>query len=97
MLELERYHFESHPITELDNGRHRFSGQPLELLTGGSGMFGPAPGPAPQNANGAMVGANSNAAVQPHHGPIALLVFAVLVLFLLDRAGFRFAVTAGKR
>lgn len=34
---------------------------------------------------------------QPHHGVIGLVALAVLVLYLLDRFGFRFAVTAGKR
>jgi len=35
-------------------------------------------------------------AVYPHHAVIGLVLLAVLVLFLLDRAGFRFAVTVGK-
>jgi hypothetical protein len=74
------------------------SGQPYELLTGGAGMFqGNGNGPvAPQNANGKAVGAGL-AGLQPHHGPICLVLFAVAVLFVLDRAGFRFAVTAGRR
>lgn len=95
MLELERHHFSPAPVTELESGRPRYAGQPMELLTGGAGMFGTGPQAAPQNANGAMVGAASG--VAPHHGPLCLLVLAVLILFLLDRAGFRFAVTAGKR
>ena len=33
----------------------------------------------------------------PHHGVIGLVLLAVLLLVVLDRAGFRFAVTAGKR
>lgn len=71
------------------------AGQPLELLTGGSGMsMGSAPSMPPPNANGVTVGATG---LQPHHGPVAVLLFAVLVLIALDRAGFRFAVTAGKR
>lgn len=70
------------------------AGQPLELLTGGAGMTQAAPA-APQNANGAMVGAANG--LQPHHGPVAILLLAVLILIALDRAGFRFAVTAGKR
>lgn len=36
-------------------------------------------------------------AVQPHHGLVGIVLLAVLVLFLLDKAGFRFAVTVGKR
>ena len=35
--------------------------------------------------------------VAPHHGLIGIVLLAVLVLFLLDKAGFRFAVTVGKR
>lgn len=33
----------------------------------------------------------------PHFSVIALVLFAVVVLFALDKFGFRFAVTAGKR
>ena len=72
------------------------AGQPMELLTGGAGMYSNPSPIAPQNANGAAVGAGV-AGLQPHHGPIALVLVAVAVLFLLDRAGFRFAVTAGRR
>ena len=72
------------------------AGQPMELLTGGAGMYTASTNPvAPQNANGKAVGAGLN--VAPHHGPIVLVLVAVLALFLLDRAGFRFAVTAGRR
>ena len=35
--------------------------------------------------------------VQPHHGLIGIVLVAALVLVVLDRAGFRFAVTAGRR
>lgn len=66
----------------------------MEVLTGGAGFAQPAQA-APQNANGAMLGLGQG--VQPHHGVIGMVAVAVLVLFLLDRAGFRFAVTAGKR
>lgn len=72
------------------------AGAPMELLTGGAGMFGgPAPSVAPQTVNGAMVGAGS--APSAHLGPVAIVVVAVLLLIVLDRAGFRFAVTAGRR
>lgn len=72
------------------------AGAPMELLTGGSGMYqnSAAARVAPQGANGAVAGSVSPAA---HHGPICLVLVALLVLFLLDRAGFRFAVTAGRR
>lgn len=66
----------------------------MEVLTGGAGFAQPGQ-TAPQNANGAMLGIGTG--VQPHHGVICLVAFAVAVLYLLDRAGFRFAVTAGKR
>lgn len=70
------------------------AGQPMELLTGGAGMVG-GPTPTPQNANGAV--ARLANGLQPHHGPVGLVLVAVAVLFVLDRAGFRFAVTAGRR
>ena len=72
------------------------AGQPMELLTGGAGMYQNAPNVAPQNANGAAVGALAGG-LEPHHGVIGLVLVALAALFLLDRAGFRFAVTAGKR
>jgi len=72
------------------------AGQPMELLTGGTGMYSSGPAVAPQNANGAAVGANA-AGLEPHHGVVCLVLIAVAVLFILDRAGFRFAVTAGRR
>jgi hypothetical protein len=52
--------------------------------------------PPPQNANANMV-AGIGSSVQPHHGVVGLVLVAVLVLFILDRVGFRFAVTAGRR
>lgn len=70
------------------------AGQPYELLTGGAGMYAQSPSVAPATANGTALTASGLA---PHHGPIALVLVAVLVLIVLDRAGFRFAVTAGKR
>jgi hypothetical protein len=81
---------------ELAGERLRHAGQPIELLTGGSGMGGyngPA-APAGQNANGAIAGAISGA---PHVGVIGLVLIAVAILIILDQLGFRFAVTAGKR
>lgn len=72
------------------------AGAPMELLTGGAGMYTASSNPvAPQNANGYAVGAGLSPS--PHVGPIILVLVAVLALFLLDRAGFRFAVTAGRR
>lgn len=34
--------------------------------------------------------------VQPHHGVIGLVIIAVIVLWALDKFGFRFAVTVGR-
>ena len=33
----------------------------------------------------------------PHYGLVGLVLLAVLILFILDKAGFRFAVTVGRR
>jgi hypothetical protein len=57
-------------------------------------MFAGAGTVTPQNANGQVAGATGQ---QPHVGVVGLVLFAVLILFILDRAGFRFAVTAGGR
>jgi hypothetical protein len=65
------------------------AGMDAAFLTGGSGMVTAAP----QNANGAVVGGGPS----PHVSVITLVLIAVAVLFILDRAGFRFAVTAGRR
>ena len=48
--------------------------------------------PSALGGGGAMGGS-----VQQHHGVVGIVIVAVLVLFLLDKAGFRFAVTVGKR
>jgi hypothetical protein len=73
------------------------AGQPLELLTGGSGAYSnPAAGiVAKPSANGTMTRAARSQ--QPHHGVIGMVLLAVLILIALDRAGFKFAVTAGRR
>lgn len=68
----------------------------LEALTGGAGMYQSPTGTPPQNANGAALGAIGTAPA-PHLSVITLVLIAVAVLFILDRAGFRFAVTAGRR
>ena len=51
---------------------------------------------APTILSGGGGGAMSGGTVQPHHGLIGIVLFSVLVLFLLDKAGFRFAVTVGR-
>lgn len=60
------------------------------FLSGGAGM---RTAPPPPNANALVVGGG----VQPHYSVIAIVLIAVAVLFVLDKAGFRFAVTAGRR
>lgn len=53
---------------------------------------------APTQLSGQGMGTSLAAGtVAPHHGLIGIVLLAVLVLFLLDKAGFRFAVTVGKR
>lgn len=90
----------SHPhngfaLDPFEGDRVRFAGQPMELLTGGAGMGGTATGTVtPPSANSLMVGAQVGA---PHVGLVGLVLIAVALLIILDRAGFRFAVTAGKR
>ena len=70
------------------------AGQPLDLLTGGAGFAQGSTAVAPPSQNGLVAGALDGA---PHLGMIGLVLVAVAILIILDRAGFRFAVTAGKR
>ena len=51
---------------------------------------------APTILSGGGGGGFASGSAQPHHGLIGIVLFSVLVLFLLDKAGFRFAVTVGK-
>lgn len=67
------------------------AGQEQFLLEGG--MSQPTLG---QVSSG--MGRNVNGGAPPaHYSVIALVLFAVVVLWALDRFGFRFAVTAGRR
>lgn len=77
---------------ELEGARLHFAGMDASFLTGGSGYAQRQP-VAPPTANGLIAGASDN----PHFGVIGMVVLAVIILFILDKAGFRFAVTAGKR
>lgn len=70
------------------------AGQPVDILTGGAGMHASAQVVTPPGANGVVVGASAGA---PQVGLIGIVLLAVALLLLLDKAGFRFAVTAGKR
>ena len=67
------------------------AGMDASFLTGGAGFVSASP--APPNANGLVVGASDGA----HIGVIGLVLIAAVLLIVLDRVGFRFAVTAGKR
>lgn len=78
---------------ELDGAQLHFAGMDASLLTGGQGFGVTASIATPPNANGIVVGAGA----QQHYGVLGLVVLAVIVLFVLDKVGFRFAVTAGKR
>lgn len=66
------------------------AGMDSSFLTGGAGFASPV---APPNANGVVVGAGQG----QHIGVVGLVLIAAVLLIILDRAGFRFAVTAGKR
>ncbi len=68
------------------------AGQSQFLLEGG--MSQPT-----LNQAGITVGRNvgNGGAPPPHYSVIALVLFAVIVLWALDKFGFRFAVTAGRR
>ena len=67
------------------------AGQESFLLDGGMGQPN-------LNAVSSGMGRNVSAgAPPPHYSVIALVLFAVIVLFALDKFGFRFAVTAGRR
>lgn len=65
----------------------------FSLLEGGQ----PTLTSAPSKGSGMGGGSFSVGTVQPHHGLVGIVVVAVGVLFLLDRAGFRFAVAVGKK
>ena len=60
------------------------------LIQAPTALSGTGPGTAPT-----MAGLTGS--VEPHHSVIAIVAFAAVAIFLLDRAGFRFAVTTGKR
>lgn len=70
------------------------AGQEQFLLEGGMGGGGPS-----LNQVGVTMGRNvqGTGAPPPHYSVIALVLFAVVGLWALDKFGFRFAVTAGRR
>lgn len=67
------------------------AGQEQFLLEGGMSM------PTLDQVSSGMGRNVSAGAPPPHYSVIALVLFAVVVLFALDKFGFRFAVTAGRR
>lgn len=66
---------------------------PQLLLGGGQ----PTLTQAPSAGSGKLGSALNTNSIQPHHGLIGLVLLSVLTLFLLDKIGYRFFVTAGKR
>lgn len=70
------------------------AGQEAFLLNGGAGAM---PSLVSRPSAGSGIGSGANLASQPHHGAVFLVLAAVAVLFALDKAGFRFAVTAGRK
>lgn len=66
------------------------AGQEAFLLDGG--MAAPT-----LSSVSAGLGRGIGGGQQPHYGVIGLVLVAVLVLWALDKFGFRFAVTAGRR
>ncbi len=66
------------------------AGQEAFLLDGGMG----APVLTAQSAG---LGRGIGGGQQPHYGVIGLVLAAVVILYALDKFGFRFAVTAGRR
>jgi hypothetical protein len=67
------------------------AGQEAFLLEGGMGQ------PSLDSFSAGMGRNISAGAPPPHYSVIVLVLFAVTVLFVLDKFGFRFAVTAGRR
>lgn len=65
---------------------------PQVLLGGGQ----PTITQAPYTGRGG-ISSLASGNVQPHHGLIGLVLVAAIALFVLDKAGYRFFVTAGKR
>ena len=65
------------------------AGQEQFLLEGGSSQ--------PTLVTGGNARAVAGSGIPPHYSILAVVFMAVLGLYALDKFGFRFAVTAGKR
>lgn len=64
----------------------------------GAKAFTPTLTSAPASGGGTPAGnASILGQVQGHHGLIGLVLVAAIALVILDRVGFRFVFTAGKR
>ncbi len=46
---------------------------------------------------GPVSGGFNDSSVQPHHSAIGIVLIAALAIFGLNKAGFRFSVTTGRR
>lgn len=53
--------------------------------------------PSALSGTGPTGGVGVTSSVEPHHSVIGMVVLAAVAIFALDKAGFRFAVTKGKR
>ncbi len=53
--------------------------------------------PSALSGTGPVGGVGATSSVEPHHSVIGMVLIAALAIFALDKAGFRFAVTKGRR
>jgi len=67
------------------------AGQSQFLLEGG--MSQPTLAAVASGNRGIVAGGG----IEPHHSVLVMVALAVLGLYMLDKFGFRFAVSAGKR
>jgi hypothetical protein len=63
---------------------------PSVLMTGQPTLYS-------ASSAGSGMGSSDDGSASPHMGLVSLVLVAVLGLLLLDKAGFKFAVSVGKR
>ena len=63
---------------------------PSVLMTGQPTLYS-------ASSAGSGMGSSDDGSASPHMGLVSLVIVAVLGLLLLDKAGFKFAVSVGKR
>lgn len=63
---------------------------PSVLMTGQPTLYS-------ASSAGSGMGSSDDGSASPHIGLVSLVLVAVLGLLLLDKAGFKFAVSVGKR